>query len=221
MLKQAYQIFDDFAEKYKVLYDDISGYIESLVYFCNHIKVNSSILEIGCGPGNYTKFLYNKLENCKIYAIDLAPKMLELAQQTIENIDHYSIPNIFNNSNQVEFHLMDARNILEINQNFDSIFCAFLAPYLSKNELDKLLQDSSKLLNEQGMIYISAINDNYAKSGIKQNSAGDEMKVYYYLLSDFEEIFSKNGFVIYKHYYYKQLSNGKNENEIVIIAHKL
>jgi trans-aconitate methyltransferase len=42
-------------------------------------KVNPKILEIGCGPGNLTKYLLSKRPDFDILGIDIAPNMIEFA----------------------------------------------------------------------------------------------------------------------------------------------
>jgi 2-polyprenyl-3-methyl-5-hydroxy-6-metoxy-1,4-benzoquinol methylase len=60
---------------------DLSLYDESYDDFCQLLqKKNASILEIGCGPGNVTKYLLGKRPDYKIHATDAAPSMLALAK---------------------------------------------------------------------------------------------------------------------------------------------
>ena len=42
---------------------------------------NSKLFEIGCGPGNITKYLIYKNPNYKILATDAAPNMIALAKK--------------------------------------------------------------------------------------------------------------------------------------------
>ena len=47
---------------------------------------NPVVLELGCGPGNLSKQLLSLRPDLKITATDLAPDMLEIAQETNPSI---------------------------------------------------------------------------------------------------------------------------------------
>ena len=76
--------------------------------------------------------------------------------------------------------------------------CGFCMPYLSKDECRKLITDSSKLLESRGLLYFSAMEDDYSKSGFETTSFSGQDKVYiYYHQADFlTECLTKNGFQI-------------------------
>ena len=132
--------------------------------FCDMIdKKDTDIFEIACGPGNITKYLLTKRPDFKITAIDLSPKMIELAKI---------------NNPTVDFQIMDCREIGMIKKNFDAIMCGFCLPYLSREESAKLITESYKLLNTNGVIYISTMEGDYEKSGFETTSFSGQEKVY-------------------------------------------
>lgn len=132
--------------------------------FCVMIdKKNADLLEIACGPGNITKYLLAKRPDLKITAIDLSSKMIELAK--------------INNPN-VDFQIMDCRDIGTIEKKFDAIMCGFCLPYLSREESARLINDSYKLLRNNGVIYISTMEGDYEKSGFETTSFSGQEKVY-------------------------------------------
>ncbi|MDD4894853.1 MAG: malonyl-ACP O-methyltransferase BioC [Candidatus Omnitrophica bacterium] len=45
----------------------------------------NKVLEIGCGTGNYTILLRKQLKEAKITAIDISPKMIEVAQDKLKD----------------------------------------------------------------------------------------------------------------------------------------
>lgn len=67
----------------------------------------SSILDIGCGTGNYTKLLTNKFPQAKIKAVDISAKMIEIAKEKL-------------GESKVEFIVADAEN-LNLEEKFDFI----------------------------------------------------------------------------------------------------
>lgn len=153
-------------------YDRLSERIET---------VNPRILEIGCGPGNITRYLLSKRSDFNILAIDLAEKMIELA--TV-------------NAPQAEFRVMDCREILSINEKFDAIVCGFCMPYLSHDECAKLIADMAALLNPGGMVYFSTMEGDDSRSGYETTSFSGSSEVYvHYHQSDFlKDKLIQNGF---------------------------
>ena len=134
--KIAVGVFDKHATLYQEKFMDVNLYGDTFDFFCDTIKKqDADLLEIACGPGNITKYLLNKRPDLKIFGIDLAPAMIELAKI---------------NNPTAEFHLMDCRQIGTITKKFDAIMCGFCLPYLTKDETIKLLSDASILLNSKG-----------------------------------------------------------------------
>lgn len=159
-------VFDKNASIYQEKYMDVQSYSKSLDLFCDHIsKTNADILDIACGPGNVTKYLLNKRPDLQILGIDLAPNMLELARK---------------NNPSANFISMDCRDIRHLNQKYDGIMVGFCLPYLNKEEALKLIADSAALLNSNGILYISTMEDNYENSRIQTSSQGDQLFMYFH-----------------------------------------
>lgn len=72
------------AETYEKKFMDLDLYNDSYDLFCaNIIKQNPNVLEIGCGPGNITRYLLSKRPDLTIEGLDIAPNMIELAKKII------------------------------------------------------------------------------------------------------------------------------------------
>jgi 2-polyprenyl-3-methyl-5-hydroxy-6-metoxy-1,4-benzoquinol methylase len=171
--KITFDTWNKLASIYQEKFMDLDLYDDSYDLFCQHItKSNPSILEIGCGPGNITKFLLSKRPGFDIEAIDVAPNMIKLAKK---------------NNPKASFKVMDCREISSLNKKYDAVICGFCIPYLSKNDCEKLIADCSFLLNKGGILYLSAIEDHYKKSGYETGSSGDITYVYYYQKDYLEE----------------------------------
>lgn len=175
--KIAVEIFNKNALGYQEKFMNVDHYKDSFDLFCSSIqKSNPEILEVACGPGNITKHLLEKRSDLRILGTDLAPKMIELAKV---------------NNPKAEFTLMDCREIGKLNKKFDGIMCGFAFPYLSKEEANAFIQDSSKILNTNGILYLSTMEDDYNKSTFKKGSTGDEIFMHYheadYLIKSLEE----------------------------------
>ena len=182
--KNVIAIFDKYAADYQQKYMDVSLYHDTFDFFCENITIsNPKILELACGPGNITKYLLEKRSDLDILGTDLAPKMLDLARQ--------------NNPNAT-FEILDCRVISYLKLHFDGIMCGFCLPYLSKKEAENLISDAAKLLNKNGLIYISTMEDDHSKSGIQKSSKGDELFMNFHEEKYLSEALIINGFEILK-----------------------
>jgi len=181
-LKTAKEIFNQYASDYQNKYMNVDVYQHSFDLFCNIISnENAEILEIGCGPGNITKYLLERRPGFKILGIDVAPNMIELAKT---------------NNPRADFIVMDCRNIAMLDKHYDAILCGFCLPYLSKEESIKLISDATLLLKPQGILYLSTMEDDYNKSGIQTNSHGDQTYMYFHQADYLTQTLEGNGFKI-------------------------
>lgn len=180
------QRFDEFAEEYASRFDNVSGYFTQLSWFVSQVKTTSpAILELACGPGNVTKFLKNHFPESRILAVDLAPKMIEIARKALPEVD---------------FRVMDVRDISTIPETFDVVMCSFCLPFLSKADAAKLIGDCSALLNPGGVIYVSTMEGDQTRAGFETTSFSGDSEIYfnYHRQTDLQEAFEKSGFKVLK-----------------------
>lgn len=161
------KIWDTLALRYQNKFMSLDVYNDTYDLFCHLLKKeNPKILEIGCGPGNITKYLLDKRADFKIEAIDYAPEMIHLAKQ---------------NNPAAEFRIMDCREFDTIKTMYDAIVCGFCLPYLSKDETYTLFGNCQKIMNRDALFYFSAIEGDYSKSGLESSSDGTvKMWIYYH-----------------------------------------
>lgn len=88
-------------------------------------KLNPAILEIGCGPGNITKYLSAKRPDFRIEAIDVAPNMIELAKANMPT---------------AHFRVMDCREMGRLPSTYDAIIAGFCLSYFSKRTVPGCLR---------------------------------------------------------------------------------
>jgi 2-polyprenyl-3-methyl-5-hydroxy-6-metoxy-1,4-benzoquinol methylase len=205
--KQAIDVFNKLAKVYQDKFMDVSLYHDSFDVFCSHIKKEkASVLELACGPGNITQYLLKKRPDLNILGTDLAPNMIELA--TINNP-------------QASFQLLDSRAITSLNKTYDAIMCGFCLPYLSKEEAIQLITDAAKVLTNDGVIYISTMEDDYSKSEFKKGSSGDEIFMHFHEGDYLTDVLRANGF---KHLDIKRqnypTTDGSKVTDLIIIAQK-
>lgn len=168
--KETSETWNRLATRYEDRFMDLDLYNGTYDHICNSItKPNGRILEIGCGPGNITKYLLSKRPDFDILGIDIAPNMIELAKK---------------NNPSARFAVMDCRQIDQISEKYDGIVAGFCLPYLSQADSRKLITDCYHLLNEGGLIYISFVEGDPIQSGFQVTSSGDRSYFYFYKLDD-------------------------------------
>lgn len=200
-------VFNKYASQYQDKFMDVSRYHQSLDLFCQHLtRPNANILEIACGPGNITRYLINKLPHLKILGIDLAPNMIELAKS---------------NNPTANFKVMDARNIGQPDEKYHAIMCGFCLPYLSKEETLALMQNATNLLYPGGLLYLSTMEDDYSRSGIRKGSQGDEIYMYYHEADTLIDALQQNKFeVLHQERLRYTEHDGTETTDLVLIAKK-
>lgn len=178
--KETFETWNKVAFLYQDMFMDLDLYNNTYDFICNHInKENPKILEIGCGPGNITKYLLSKRPDFDIYGIDIAPNMIELAKK---------------NNPTANFAIMDGRQIDGIKSKYDGIVCGFCLPYMSQTDGQKLITDCYNLLNENGLIYISFVEGDPIESDFQTGSSGDKIYFYFHNLNELTEQLKKNYF---------------------------
>ena len=204
--KIAVGIFDKLATVYQEKFMDVSLYHDSLDIFCDNIKKeNATVLELACGPGNITKYLLEKRPDLEILGTDLAPNMIALAKI---------------NNTTADFQLLDCRDINKLNIKFDAIMCGFGLPYLSKQEAIQFIKDSNQQLNDNGVLYISTMENDNTKSGFKTGSTGDTMYQNFHQADYLTAALENNGFTIIEMQRKEYIHNEQQTTDLIIIASK-
>jgi len=181
-LQLAIDIFNKYAHAYSEKFMDVVLYSDTLNLLCEKLqKKKATILELGCGPGNLTRYLLEKRSDFSILATDLSENMLLLAKT---------------NAPAAQVKQMDCRNFLSLNKNFDAIVAGFCLPYLSREEAIQLIQDAGKALSPHGFLYVSTMEDDYDKSGFKTSRYGDQLHIYYHQADYLQSALKNNNFNI-------------------------
>jgi cyclopropane fatty-acyl-phospholipid synthase-like methyltransferase len=203
--ENAVSIFNKHAEYYQERFMDVSMYSKSFDFFLSSItKEGAEILEIACGPGNITKYLLDQNPSLKFDATDLSSNMISLAKH---------------NNPSAECFLLDARKIKSLNKKYDAIIAGFAFPYLNLDEVAQFIADAKSILNENGLLYISTMEDDYEKSGLVTGSKGDQMLMHYYTEAMLAEILAKNGFtIVYTERVHTVMTNNTEVIDLVLVC---
>ena len=203
-----FQAWDKAAAAYQHQFMGITLYDDTYDSFCRLIQKSAPrIFEIGCGPGNITKYLLSKRPDFKMDAIDVAPEMIKLAKE---------------NNPAAHFRVMDCRELDLMTTVYDAIVCGFCMPYLSEADCRKLILDCSRLLPHGGFFYCSTIEGDPSQSGYETGSDGTiKMYVYYHSENALKEALESNAFDLLelkrKDYFKK---DGSHSTHLVFIARK-
>lgn len=202
------QNWNQLAQAYQDKFMEMDLYNTTYDQFCEAItKDDARILELGCGPGNITKYILAQKPNYEILATDTAPNMIELGK--------INVP-------KAQFQLLDVRDMLSLNQTFDAILGGFVVPYLNTIETEQFIADSFQLLNNNGILYFSCIEKETSYSETQTSSDGKvSMEINYHQASYLVESLQKNNFQLLSLFridYPKP--SGISDVHLVIIAQK-
>ena len=201
--KQTFDTWNKIASLYQDKFMNLDLYNNTYDLICSSVNiVNAKILEIGCGPGNITKYLLSKRPDFNIFGIDVAPNMIELARI---------------NNPKATFEIMDIRKISELKMKYDGIVCGFCLPYLSQTDSEKLIFDANNLLNESGLIYISFVEGDPNKSHFQTAGSGDRSYFYFHKLETSKKQLIENGFgeIAVTKLEYKKSESQKEQHTII------
>ena len=201
--------FNKLATQYQDRFMDFDGYLDTFDLLINTIvKKDARILEIACGPGNVTKYLHSLRPDFKIFGIDIAPNMIDLARI---------------NNPTAKYEVMDCRHLSHFNDSFDAVMCAFGMPYINKGDAIKLINDSCSLIEGNGILYISTMEGENANSEYVNSTAYDgSTYVNYHEASYLKDALDSNNMKIV-HEVRKPYQNaaGKDFIDLFLIAEKM
>lgn len=203
----AKQTFNQCAQQYQDKFMDTTLYHDTFDLFCEKVSMpGAQILDIACGPGNVTRYLLERRPDYNILAIDIAENMIALARA---------------NNPAAQFQVMDARDIPKLCRQFAGIMCGFGLPYLSKEDAIQLIADAAALLHDNGVLYISTMEDDYSKSGLETSSSGSQLYIHYHEAGYLLDALQHNGFQVVE---VRRIPftgyNGKLSTDLVLIAQK-
>lgn len=205
---ETFKSWNNIAPFYEEALMDLKLYDDTYKLFCELMpKSNASILEIGCGPGNITRYLLRQNPQFKITATDIAENMLALAKK---------------HNPSANFLLLDCRKLSTLNEKYDAIVSGFTLPYLSEADAITLFKDCQELLNSGGIFYLSFIPGDYNKSGYMQGSTGDRVYFYYHESEKIKAQLNTCSFnVLHEFEKQYQKADGTTETHVVIICEKI
>ncbi len=204
--QETFNTWNSITKDYEIKFMDLNVYDHTYDYICKTItKTKAKILDVGCGPGNISKYLLSKRPDFDIFGIDIAPNMVELAKK---------------NNPLATFSVMDSRDITNFSILFDGVISGFCIPYLSQKECNVFISSTYNLLNTNGLIYLSFVEGEPNESNFKSNNAG-RVFFYFHKLMDLKHQLKKARFSNIKTFKVEYKTSGtKFETHTIVIARK-
>lgn len=162
---------------------DFASYTKRIKAFCEILTSGSSVLDVGCGPGNVAKQLVESGKEFEILGMDLSQEMINHARAKVV-------------SPRVEFIMGDIRNMGLEGNRYDAVIASFCLPHLTNEEAEKLIQDISRVLRDGGLLYLSCMEG--TKSGFETTCfSSDDLIFFNYYSEEFiQRVLCENGLKI-------------------------
>jgi trans-aconitate methyltransferase len=175
--------FDKHAQTYQQKHMDQARYAGGLNRCCELVgDDHGRLLDLGCGPGNVSRFILDLKPHLQAEAIDLSPSMVALAS--------INLP-------EAKCRVEDVRELKAKNGPFHMILVGFCIPYLNRNEVGELIAAGYQQLTSDGILYLSFMEGDYDRSGFQLSSDGqDKAYIHYYPAEEITAALEASGFVI-------------------------
>lgn len=105
------------------------------------IPEDGTVLDLGCGTGKLTRLIANKLSGGKVVGIDLTPKMIEIARNTLPP-EH---------ENLVEFYLGTGEDLDLQSNSFEVVTSAFTLRNV--DDLTGVISEMKRIVKPGGKVY--------------------------------------------------------------------
>jgi len=152
-----------------------------LNHFISLLPKKAKILDAGCSSGRDSAyFIEEKLE---VSAVDIIAPLIEEAKKNVKN---------------VTFGVMDIKNLILNDSIYDGIWCMSTLSDVEKKDADLVIKNFSKVLKNNGVIYIS-VREGSGEKVIEKGFFNDLPRFYaYYSQEEMENLLRKNNFKILK-----------------------
>jgi len=178
---KAVNVYNKISKAYADEFNEPSEYLDE---FLKLLPKNASILDVGCGVGVDSK--YAMLKGYDVVGVDLSEKMLETAKSNCPEID---------------FHLEDIRHLKFNDKKFNGIIASCSLIHIPKVDVPKTLENFSRMLSDNGVLYIGLCSGQSEELFIEEPFKPDE-KLFLNIIAydEIESLLNDIGFKILKRY---------------------
>ena len=103
--------------------------------FLAYLPDKAKILDVGCGPGEFAKYLLGKSDD--VIGVDLSEEMIKIAKERVDG-EHFSV--------------MDMRHLAFDKETFDGVLVAYSLIHIPTNEVTSTLQEFHRVLKPGGFL---------------------------------------------------------------------
>jgi len=198
----AVRVYDKIAEKYSKTFQNPSDFIDKFISF---LPRNAKVLDVGCGPGQDTNYMFRKGLN--VEGIDLSETMIGTAKKRFP---------------EIKFLVMDMRNLEYPDNYFDGLLVSFSLIHIPNRDIDNVLSELRRVLKNKGIMYIGLQEGKGEKFVTEPLRPKEKMFLHYFTLSEISKLLKKFNFEIL---FSKSLPPESKEeflcNKLFIISRKL
>ncbi|MBS3163166.1 class I SAM-dependent methyltransferase [Candidatus Woesearchaeota archaeon] len=150
-----------------------------LNHFISLLPKNSKILDAGCGSGRDSAYFAD--EKLEVTSIDIVAELINEAKNNVKNVN---------------FKLMDMKDIKFDENTFDGIWCMSSISDVEKKDAPMVIGNFNKIIKNNGILYISA-REGQGEQVIEKGFFNDLPRFYaYYSQQELEELLVTNKFKV-------------------------
>lgn len=175
-IKSTVAVYNSIAAQYAVEIEAHAPEAER-VRFCQLVKPESCILDVGCGPGRDAAYFETK--GYQVAGVDLSDSLLAIARKVAAN---------------AEFYKMDMRSLTFPDNSYDAIWCCAALLHLKRAEIPSVLQTFFKILKPGGILFI-LVKEGEKEGFFIEPSIKDKSRYYtYFTLTELKKLLSESTF---------------------------
>lgn len=179
------RVFDSMAIEYVKYFGEDWEFINEIREFASQLQKNSTVLDLGCGSGYITNYLYES--NLNAIGIDFSEEMIRIAQEK------------YPKANFLKADFIDIENHFKEN-SVDGLIAIYSLYFIPKEQFENVLRSLSKILKKDGKFLFvtqSGTGENFITTPLMEdNNIKDKIYVNYYNKKELEDILNKNNFSI-------------------------
>jgi ubiquinone/menaquinone biosynthesis C-methylase UbiE len=135
----AVDTYNKIAEIYTDKYFNDLADIPYIDKFLSKLRPKAKILDIGCGPGTFSKYLVE--QKFIVKGVDLSEQMIQIAKKKVE---------------RATFKTMDMRNLQYDEGVFEGLLVAYSLIHIPSSEIPKTMKGFFRVLKRSGYMMIIA-----------------------------------------------------------------
>lgn len=130
--------YNRIAEDWHKDHHDDTWWVEGTDAFISLLPKGASVLDVGCGTGNKSKYLESK--GLSVMGIDFSEGMIAVATREVPT---------------VPFVVMDIKDMSAMQQSFDGILAQAVLLHIPRAEMPPVINELKAKLKDDGLLYIA------------------------------------------------------------------